>query len=156
MITLWQGDQYPDTWVKVQAKGLVLTYAVAPVLPTVPIEDNEVEILYSIPISAKSNTLVFRQDSLVWDVVQKSATKWRHEYTTLRFRIRDIYIDAFYQFHVDNRASIVSLTTTGLTPFIRPAETNSVYIIPGFSRPTLEKPKYYIMSVTYLNIETEA
>ena len=111
-----------------------------------------VEILYSIPIGAKSNRFVFRKDNMVWNAVQKSSALWRHEITTLKFRIRDINMPDFYQFHVTYKGMLVNLSTPGYQPFIRTAEDNQVYIL-DFRAPVLEMAKHYTMSVTYMNEE---
>ena len=150
MILLWRNSVYPGPWQTYSQFGY--TWHTAHTDPTliVPIGDCLVEVMYAIPISAKSNQLVFPRDNKAWEKVQKSAQKWRHEYTTIRFRVRDTYIGTFYTFHVVNKAKIVSLTIPGVQPFVRANETNNVFII-DIKKPTLELPKHYTMSVTYLN-----
>ena len=115
----------------------------------------EVEVLYPFQPSAKSNKLVFRKDSMEWNKVKKSKLDWRHEYITLRYRIKADEFEAFYEFHVDNKGDLVLLNIPGVQPFIRASESNEVWII-TFSAPQRTLPKHFEMSVTYLNDDTTA
>lgn len=152
MITLWQNDKYLDPWAVAYTDQFVKTYQTIQGAPIVPIGDCEIEIMYPILPSAKSNINVFRKDSMEWRPVQKSEHKWRHEFVTLRFKVRDSLINDFYNFHVTNKGILVQLSTPGINPFIRSSEVNNVFIF-DFSKPRLEKQKSFMMSVTYINQE---
>jgi len=119
-----------------------------PKAPAVPMTG--VEVLYPIQPSGKANVLSFRKDSMEWKGVQKSEQLWRHEYITLRYRIRDINMDAFYNFHVNNKDSIVNLAICGLQLFLRDATENPVRII-KIGSPKRNMPAHYEISITYLN-----
>jgi len=151
MIIIWESGLFTSPWA-FGGSGFVWTDLSTPIPDVVPLGDCQVEILYAIPISAKSNLAVFRKDSMEYNSVQKSAVKWRHEWSVLRFRIRDIHIDDFYQFHVTHKGLLVELNTPGIQPFIRASESNNV-IVAEFKEPILDKPKHFTMSVTYIREE---
>lgn len=115
-----------------------------------------VETFYPIQPVVRSNVLVYQQDDGQIDEVQKSGSTWRHEIVTLKFRIMDAYIEAFIEFLEANVGVTMTLNTPGISPFLRTATSNTVYIIPPWSTPKKSGnlPLHWEMSVTYRNVET--
>lgn len=109
-----------------------------------------VEVFYPIQPTAKSNKLVFRKDSMIWNGVQKSSSLWRHEVVTLKYQIQSGNISAFYGFHITNKGIIATLNFPGIQPFLRAAESNDVYIL-HFSKPKRILGLHYEMTGTYIN-----
>jgi len=116
----------------------------------VPIVDCDVETMYPIQPIVKSNQSTFRKDSMEWVNVRKSKLIWRSEIISLRFRMQDIKMKQFADFHTLHKAEIVKLVTPGMQPFIRPATTNDVRII-KVGAPKKSMPRMYDMSITYRN-----
>jgi hypothetical protein len=120
----------------------------------VTIPSTGVEILYPIQPVPKSNVLVFSKDSREWEGLQKSATIWRHEFVTLRYRIRSGNIKGFIEALINGKGKKLQLSTPCMQPFIRTTTTNEVYLI-SWSNPVREKALHHIMSVTYLYHEKQ-
>lgn len=118
---------------------------------SISIPDVGIEVLYPIQPKVNSNIIPFQQDSREWSQVQKSSSAWRNEITTLKYRIKMENFRTFYSYLVDNKHRPVVLTLPGVQPFIRAAQTNSVYII-DIGQPVLILARHYEMSVTYLNV----
>lgn len=115
-----------------------------------------VMVLHPIQPSADSNITSYQKDDKQWEQVKTSTNVWRSETVTLRFRIMDIAnLKTFYQYHVNNINSVVTLNFPGVKPFIRGTESNDVRIM-NFSEPEQIYPKVYEMSVTYRNQEITA
>lgn len=125
-----------------------LTYEGALEVPTY-----NTSILYPIQPTASANVIVYQKDSREYVPVQKSAVAWRHEVTSLRFRIFGIAdMKIFYQFHIDNMGLLVTLNTVGYQPFIRAGSSNIVKIL-DYSAPVKIEPLNYEITVTYRNFE---
>ena len=109
------------------------------------------EILYPIIPQANSNRFTFRDDRKSWKNVQKSENKWQHEFNTIQMRLVDAKKDmaTVQQFIEDNAGKVVSLVLPGVQAFLRPDETNSVFI-KKISKPVREKENTYKISITFL------
>ena len=117
---------------------------------SVPTED--LMVMYPIQPTASSNIGIYQKDDRAWEDVQKSATVWRDEIVSLRFRIfTKASMKTFYDFHVDNINVTMILNIPGVQPFIRAAESNVVRIL-SFTAPQQIDPKNYEITVTYRNI----
>ncbi len=117
----------------------------------VGIPTDGVEILYPIQPKGQSNQVAFQQDSRTWLQSQKSETPWRNEVVTLKYRVKMENFRGFYSYLIDNKHGAVNLITSGIQPFIRVDQTNSVYIL-NVSKPILILARHYEMSVTFLNL----
>jgi len=120
-------------------------------MPTVP--NTGAEIFYPIQPVVQSNNLSYPQDDGQWDNVQKSASAWRNERISLKYRIKDANIEAFIEFLDTNTGAQVTLDTPGISPFLRTNTSNTVYI-KGYTTPSRSAnlPMHWEMSVTYQNI----
>ena len=117
-------------------------------MATLPLDG--VKTFYPVKPDPKSNVLVWPQDSREWKTLQKSASAWRHEYVSLKFRINDENYPTFLSFLVANQGKIVTLYFPGMQPFIRSTESNDVYL-KTFSRPSLVLPLQWETTVLFLN-----
>ena len=112
------------------------------------------QVLHPIQPATRTNKIVYSQDSKAWAKVQKSASEWHHELWTGRFRIQSANMSAMVTFLDTNKAVSITLNLPGIQPFIRTAESNSVYIVPGSFKPEREEdqPMHYVFSLTFLKV----
>jgi hypothetical protein len=111
------------------------------------------ETLYPIQPVTKTNSVVFRLGNMAWGSTQKSASEWHHELWTGRFRIQKAYMSEMLTFLSDYHATPITLNLPGVQPFIRAAESNSVYIVQhNDPRREDDRPMHYVFSVTFLRV----
>lgn len=113
---------------------------------TVPLTN--IMTLYPIQPTTQGNTIVYRKGNSEWVSVQKSTDLWRAEVVTLRHKGTELNMKLLYNFLVDFKGTVVTLTIDGVQPFIRATETNNVKII-SFSQMQRILPQYWEISVTY-------
>ena len=109
-----------------------------------------IQTLYPMQPNPQGNTIVYRLGNSRWVSVKKSESLWRGEIITLRHKGQEADIEALFTFLKDFKGQIVTLTTDGIQPFIRPEETNNVKII-SHSKPARTLSQYWEISVTYRN-----
>jgi len=122
---------------------------VPPLVPVYPSSGYDIEILYPIVPVLVSNIELHKTDSGTYKQFTKPSAN--QLYSTLKFRINSNSIAAFLFFIKSNRTNIVNLYTPSIYPFGNAFLNSYVYII-GYSKPVLEKPQYWRMDVTFLQV----